>query len=234
MGFKDLIGQQFGKLTVIDRAPNKIDGSGRPRTMWNCKCSCDNKIVVVSTDYLKRSDCPSCGCEATKRRVDKNRINNIGEKFGRLTILDILWNEKRAKAICKCDCGNDYIGVKSDIVSGHTKSCGCFRQETTQINRLVHGMTDTRLYSIWKNMKKRCMNKNDEDYPLYGGRGIKVSKKWVNNFSNFMEWSLSHGYNDNLTLDRKDVNGNYKPSNCRWVTQQVNANNKSSNLYIRL
>ena len=133
MRFNDLTGQKFGKLTVIIRADNKISG-GKNRTMWICRCDCGtNEEIVVSGDYLKRSICPSCGCEATKNRIEKNRKNNIGEKFGRLTIIDILWDEDRTKAICKCDCGNDYIGVKSDIVSGHTKSCGCLQSENTSL-----------------------------------------------------------------------------------------------------
>jgi hypothetical protein len=128
MGFKDLIGQKFGKLTIISRAENKVNKSGKSRTMWNCICDCDNNsIIVVSGDYLKRSKCPSCGCEARKNRIEKNRVNNIGEKYGRLTIVDIIWGERKTKAICKCDCGNNYIGVKSDIVTGHTKSCGCLQ-----------------------------------------------------------------------------------------------------------
>ena len=131
MKLKDLTGLKFGKLTVLYRGESKITG-GKKRTMWHCICECENEIDV-SSDYLKKSKCPSCGCEATKSRIEKNRINNIGEKFGRLTIVDILWDEDRTKAVCKCDCGNDYIGVKSDIVSGHTQSCGCLQSENTSI-----------------------------------------------------------------------------------------------------
>ena len=134
MHFKDLTGEKFGKLTVISRAENKIDSSGRSRTMWNCICDCNNDDnIVVSGDYLKRSSCPSCGCEATKNRIEKNRVNNIGEKYGRLTIVDIIWGDDRTKVVCKCDCGNDYIGVKSDVVTGHTRSCGCLHSETTSL-----------------------------------------------------------------------------------------------------
>lgn len=130
MNFKDLTGLKFGKLTVVSRAENKIDKSKKPRTMWNCICNCDNEnIVIVSGDYLKRSECPSCGCEAKKNRIEKNRIDNIGEKYGRLTIVDIIWDCDRAKAVCECDCGNIYTVAKSDVVSGHTKSCGCLQQE---------------------------------------------------------------------------------------------------------
>ena len=135
MNFKDLTGQKFGKLTVTSRAASKIDKSGKCRTMWNCVCDCDNNTsIVVSSDYLKRSACPSCGCEATKGRVVKNRINNIGEKHGRLTIVDVIWEDSKARAVCKCDCGNNYIGIKSDIIYGHTKSCGCLHAEATSVS----------------------------------------------------------------------------------------------------
>ena len=129
MNFKDLTGKKFGKLMVLKRAPNKLSG-GKPRTMWTCLCDCGNTIDVLS-DYLKSSKCPSCGCESRKNKIEKNRTNNIGEKYGRLTIVDIIWDEKPTKAICKCDCGNDYIGVKADIVAGHTQSCGCLQSENT-------------------------------------------------------------------------------------------------------
>lgn len=131
MKFNDLTGQKFGKLTVKNRAESKIDLSGKARTRWNCDCDCGNDNIIVLGDYLKRSKCPSCGCEAHKNRVEKNRSNNIGEKYGRLTIVDIIWDEKPAKAICKCDCGNDFIGLKSGIVTGHTRSCGCLQPEKT-------------------------------------------------------------------------------------------------------
>ena len=128
MKLKDLTGQKFGKLTVVNRAENKISTSGRQLTRWNCVCDCGNEYVAF-TDYLRQSSCPSCGCEATKNRIEKNRKNNIGEKYGRLTILDIIWETKPTKAICKCSCGNDFVGAKADIVSGHTQSCGCLQSE---------------------------------------------------------------------------------------------------------
>lgn len=130
MPLKDLTGQRFGKLIVVNRASTKIDKGGKHRTMWECICDCGNP-TVVSRDYLKRSKCPSCGCEVIKSRVENNRVNNIGEKFGRLTIVDILWDCERAKAVCVCDCGNNYVGDKSDIVTGHTQSCGCLQSENT-------------------------------------------------------------------------------------------------------
>lgn len=128
MNFKDLTGQKFGKLTVVCRAQTHTQECGRQRTMWHCKCECGNE-KDVSSDYLKSSKCPSCGCVASKNRSSANRKNCIGEKYGRLTIIEILWERRNTKARCKCDCGNEYIGLKADIVSGHTKSCGCLQKE---------------------------------------------------------------------------------------------------------
>ena len=125
--FKDLTGQQFGKLIIKSRAESKIDPSGKRRTRWICDCACGNKDIVVYGDYLKRSEDPSCGCETKKNRIEKNRTNNIGEKYGKLTIVDIIWDEKPARVLCKCDCGNNYVGIKADIVAGHTQSCGCLQ-----------------------------------------------------------------------------------------------------------
>lgn len=135
MVFKDLTGQKNGHLTIISRAPSKISPSGKSRTMWYCICDCGNPdIITVSGDYIKRSECPSCGCESKNNRIKKNRIDNTGEKHGRLTIVDIIWEEHPAKAVCKCDCGNNYIGLKADIINGHTQSCGCLQSENTSIS----------------------------------------------------------------------------------------------------
>ncbi len=86
--------------------------------------------------------------------------------------------------------------------------------------------TETRLYSIWENMKARCYNKNKPKYKSYGAKGIRVCREWKESFDSFHDWAVSHGYRDSLTLDRKDPEGNYEPSNCRWAGNKVQANNK--------
>lgn len=92
-------------------------------------------------------------------------------------------------------------------------------------------MINKRLYSIWHNMKSRCTNTKMAHFDRYGGRGIKVCDDWQK-FEPFYEWAMSHGYSDTLTLDRIDVDGNYEPSNCRWVDMYVQNNNTQKNHYI--
>lgn len=102
------------------------------------------------------------------------------------------------------------------------------------IKRTEHGMYKTRLYKIWVNMKSRCNNPNATHYYRYGGRGIKVCEEWSNSFVSFMEWAYNSGYNDNLKIDRIDFNGNYEPSNCRWVTHKKQMNNTSQNVFVTI
>lgn len=92
-----------------------------------------------------------------------------------------------------------------------------------------HGLKNTRLFSIWSNMKTRCYNSNSLQFKSYGARGIKICTEWLNDFKKFYDWAMSNGYDDNLTLDRIDVNGHYEPSNCRWTTSKVQANNRRTN-----
>lgn len=98
-------------------------------------------------------------------------------------------------------------------------------------NHLVHGGTGTRLYFIWKSMRQRCNNPKNKKFPNYGLRGIKICDEW-NDFVTFKKWALTHGYEDHLTLDRKDNDGNYEPSNCRWSTADTQANNRTNNRFI--
>ena len=151
---------------------------------------------------------------------------NVGNKYGLLTVLRYTGNDKHGKRrwLCKCDCGKECVVLGSDIKRGHTTSCGCYDKK----RRIKHGMSDTRMYKIWCDIKSRCNHEYDTNYNNYGGRGIRVCDEWDNDFMAFYDWSIVHGYNDKLTIDRIDVNGNYDPSNCRWISfydQQYNKRN---------
>jgi hypothetical protein len=97
--------------------------------------------------------------------------------------------------------------------------------------RVSHGMYGTRIYRIWAAMKRRCYNKNYHEFYLYGGRGIVVCDDWME-FKGFYLWSLQNGYNDTLSIDRINNQGNYEPYNCRWISTKKQANNRRSNILI--
>ena len=167
----------------------------------------------------------------------------IGKKFGRLTVISL--NEEKIKEEkgknnktriyynCLCDCGNTTIVEKGRLKNGNTKSCGCFHHEVVSKMFITHGDSrngkNKRLYSIYKNMKNRCYNKNGQDYNYYGGKGVIICDEWINDYMNFKNWALKNGYSDNLTIDRINVNGNYEPSNCRWVDMKTQMNNTTQN-----
>lgn len=156
--------------------------------------------------------------------------NLTNQKFGMLTAIKRVENHKNGKTQweCTCDCGNTTIVQTYLLTKGITKSCGCKSGEK-------HGMTGTRLYEIWVNMKTRCYNKNNIAYKnWYGDRGIKICDEWHHSFTNFYKWAIKNGYEDNLTIDRIDVNGNYEPSNCRWITMKKQCNNKRDNIYLTI
>lgn len=168
-----------------------------------------------------------------------NRVNNLtGQRFGRLIVIKESGRAKSRSVIwlCKCDCGN-YHKVESRILtSGHTLSCGCLSRDKFVERLTKHNMSKTRLYKCWQDMKTRCSNPNTPYYHSYGGRGISYCKEW-NTFESFKEWALANGYIESAnhgecTLDRIDVNKNYCPENCRWITNQEQQNNRRNNILL--
>ena len=105
-------------------------------------------------------------------------------------------------------------------------------QQPKRGSRYRHGYSKTRIYNIYCCMIGRCCNENDPAYKYYGNRKITVCKEWKDDFVNFLNWAMENGYTDELTIDRVDVNGNYEPSNCRWVNNLVQQNNKTNNNYL--
>jgi len=100
------------------------------------------------------------------------------------------------------------------------------------VKNSTHGKSRTRLYRIWCHMKDRCCCKDDIEFKSYGGRGIKICNEWLNDFQTFYDWAMANGYSKDLSIDRKENNGNYEPSNCRWATQLQQANNTRQNVLI--
>lgn len=163
---------------------------------------------------------------------------NVGDKVGRLTIIkEISRPEAKCKKhyLCNCECGTTKE-IRYDSIGRSTFSCGCLNREVNKGKignaTRTHGMSNTKLFSIWKDMRNRCYNKNVDRYNNYGGRGITVCKEWKESFEPFMEWAFANGYEEGLSIERKDVNGNYEPSNCIWITKEEQYRNKTSNVLV--
>ena len=163
--FKDLTGQKFGRLTVIERAPNKFK-----KTMWRCRCDCKKEIIT-------RSD---------------------------------------------------------SLLNGRTKSCGCLQKENANGHTPTHGMSKATIYRKYVSIKNRCLNLKAENFPRYGGRGIKIYPEWIDNFQSFYDYvsALPHFGEKGYSLDRIDNNGNYEPNNLRWADRKTQGRNKRNNVLV--
>ena len=216
--YQDLTNQKIGHLTVIGLSTDKFDSNGTTR-LWVCQCDCGN-IIYKSTRHLneakKRKMNIACGCQ--------NWIDLSGKTFGDLTVISIVndGNGKR-KWKCKCKCG-DILYRNTTYI--HKFPYKCIREiKDNTVYR--HNIKNT----FWK-MKQRCYNSNDPNYKNYGGRGISICNEWLNNTDLFVDWSIENGYQEELTIDRIDNNGNHCPENCRRVDMYVQANNKRDNILI--
>lgn len=220
---KDLRGKQFGKLTVISFAYTK-NGTAR----WNCACECGNACVVEGTQ-LRRGKTQSCGCLHKEITLK----NLVGKRFGRLTVVELVGQREDNRALwrCSCECGGECIVSSNCLQSGQTKSCGCLLREVTIARSTIHEMSYTKIYRTWRGMLNRC---NDQNNPIYGGRGIKVCDEWQKDFVAFYNHvsKLEHFEEDGYTLDRIDFNGNYEPGNLRWATPKEQARNKRTNVIV--
>lgn len=156
----------------------------------------------------------------------------LGKRFGKLVVIAPAKSENgKTRWLCKCDCGNEKI-IITQVLGKNTNSCGCLQQQNRKEIHITHNMTGTRIYNIYRGIKQRCYNTNNQRYNYYGARGIKMCDEWKNDFMVFYNWSMQNNYNDDLSIDRINVDGDYEPNNCRWVNIKKQANNRSTNRYI--
>ena len=178
----------------------------------------------------------------------KSKILEAGQKFSRLTVIKLdhievkqrksifkkVYNKNFEYYLCKCECGNECIVEKSALKLSSTKSCGCLQKEKLEqihINCRKHGLSNSRIYHTWQSMKQRCFDIKDKHYKHYGARNITICNEWLD-FTSFYNWAMQNGYNDTLTIERINVNGNYEPNNCKWITAKEQAKNKRNSIKI--
>lgn len=209
--FNDLTGQIFGDYEVISRAEDRVQPSGKHEVQWNLKCiNCGNEVVRAARNLkvCTQNRCPEC--------VKKER-DLTGKQYGHWLVLEMKPKDPKEPRqwLCKCTrCGKTTKYVYEDnLLRNHSSGC-------LKCLHITHGdASGSRLYEIWHGMKSRTKNKTNTAYKNYGAKGIKVCKEWTNDYQKFKEWALNNGYDDNLTIDRIDPDGNYEPSNCRWISQ---------------
>lgn len=166
--------------------------------------------------------------------MGQSRFNDLqGKRFGKLLVIERAskTGDFPIKWLCKCDCGSQKQVISANLTNATTKSCGCLRSEMSSKRFKTHGMTRTRTYRIWSQMKTRCLNSQQDHYRHYGGRGIKICERWMK-FENFLDdMGIAP---KGMSLDRIDVNGDYEPKNCKWSTPKEQASNKRKVVHINI
>ena len=224
--FQDLSGQKFGRLTLLYPLPKQPYST---RRYYHCKCDCGKEVDVAISD-IKSGRTTSCGCYL-KEVSHRLKEDLTGKRFGSLVVqgrTDSIRYGKEGRQFvawtCRCDCGNIVVRTTQDLTRGHSTTCGdCHRTK---------GHTHEDLYHRWVSMRNRCYCESTNAYPNYGGRGIHICDEWRDNYMTFRKWAEENGFRPELTIDRIDVNGPYSPENCRWVSMDVQHNNKRTNRYV--
>lgn len=154
-------------------------------------------------------------------------IDVTGKKFGALLVREFSHIDKHSRAIwlCQCECGNPFLTAGIQLRKGAAKSCGClWKQHLREVNT-THGLLNTPEYRAWSGLKARCLNPHTHNYTDYGGRGITICERWMSSFETFLS-DMGKRPSPSHSLDRREVNGNYEPSNCRWATKKEQTDNR--------
>lgn len=168
----------------------------------------------------------------TRRRLP----SQVGLKFGTLTVLEEIREDATLYVLVRCDCGNTLRRRHGDI-SGTRRNSTCYecarsaQRERGKKNR-THGHSRTKIYDVYRQMIRRCYEPKCKDYKNWGARGITVCYEWRTDVGAFIKWAHANGYKANVTIERKEVNGNYEPDNCTWIPNEEQANNRTDTVIL--
>ena len=220
------VGKTFGKLTIKEI----VSGDSLNTAIARCVCECGNEDVFKLQAVVRGNN-----VQCRERKNHLHFLDLLGQRFGRLTAIERCefpnlrpkWRWR-----CLCDCGNEVFVSTTDLNSGHTLSCGCLRKERISESHTTHGFSKTKLYRVWKGISCRCENQNQKSFKSYGGRGIQMCETWRKSFPEFRRWALENGYEEGLSIERIDVDGDYCPENCTWISMKEQAQNKRNTVYV--
>ncbi len=226
-----VIGDTFGKWEVVAPASQLKSPGGNSLTAWTCRCEC-GAVRSVAASRLRRGIATNCGCvrhkagSAGRKSRESKPAVLVGNVYGRYTV-EGPSADRKYYWICKCECGTVKDVCGRSLRNNGTHSCGCLRSEVTSARSYRHGLNDSPEQRSWWAMVARCYYKRNENYERYGGRGIRVCERWMEDdgagLKNFVE---DMGLRpEGMTVDRRDPNGHYEPDNCRWATDEQQRSN---------
>lgn len=195
-------------------------------------CPIHGDFWQTPNSHLNGQGCRKCSNENTSKRcrlsndefIEKARKIH-GDKYD-YSLVDYSRSIDKVKIVCPIH------GVFLQKPNYHLDGCGC--PKCGEEKHIKHGMTNTHLYGAWSGMIERCYNIKHKKYKNYGGRGIKVCDEWRNSFESFYKWAINNGYMEGLTIERIDVNGNYEPSNCTYITNREQYYNKTNTVFLKM
>lgn len=215
----DKTGRVFGLLTVL-RFDEEQSG---PKSHWLCLCECGEVVSRLNASLHPKSSCGRC----------TNRKDMTGQKIGMLTVITYRFTQnKEPYWLCECDCGSQVVKGSRYLRDKRkpNKSCGCLPLTGKKSFKGITNIPEyKKLAGVYRGIINRCYDPDAISYPNYGERGIRVCAEWLNDPISFVQFALNNGWKPGLHTDRIDVNGDYSPENCRFISQKENSRNTRTN-----
>lgn len=217
----NLTGQRFGKWTVLEESKSK----GSQGRHFKCRCDCGETKDVRGLDLRKGN---STKCKKCAREYGSTKVEMIGKIFGKWFVMDFAGKKHNSyQYLCRCECGTEKVLHGPSLRQGLTTQCHICGNRMKARKNITHGFGRHPLYKVWSSMKQRCNNPKSPAYHRYGGRGIKVCKRWEK-FENFLKDMGQRP--EGMTIERVNNDGDYCPQNCKWVTHKENCQNQERSL----